>query len=229
MKLTKEGIAIIETDTHISKWVEESGRLDHDQNILPLVLPFIPEGGTVLDIGANIGSHTVAYANRVGNKGAVYAFEPNKIAFKCLEYNTKDYNNIQIFECAIGETWGACEIKNNSENLGMAFIELSEKGICISPLDAFSGIGADNFIKKCDFIKIDVEGYELEVLKGAKETIKKYFPVMLIEVNKGCLERNGESKESLFKLLDEYGYYYRNIYQEQGMDDVQFDILCRKK
>ena len=63
------GIATIESDLCISKWVRESGRLDHDQNMLPLLKPFIPLHGVVFDIGAFIGDHTIFYSNRVGDKG----------------------------------------------------------------------------------------------------------------------------------------------------------------
>ena len=59
MKITRHGFAIIEGDTHLGKWAEESGRLDHDQSALPQVLPFIPIGGIVIDIGANIGYYSL--------------------------------------------------------------------------------------------------------------------------------------------------------------------------
>ena len=74
MKITKEGIAILENDTHISKWVEESGKLDHDQNDIPLILKYINEGDTVVDCGAFIGDHTIAYLNRrsVNPEGGCY-------------------------------------------------------------------------------------------------------------------------------------------------------------
>jgi len=225
MKITKEGIAIIGNDSHIGRWVEECGRLDHDQNMLPLVLPFIPEGGVVLDIGANIGSHTIAYAKKVGFSGNVFAYEPNPEAFKCLVHNMKELVTVFEFPFALGNTIGTIEVIQENDNIGMAYVKEAKNGSgIITTVDKEM-----KDIKKVDFIKIDCEGYELEVLKGAKETIKKYSPVMLIEVNKGCLERSGESKESLFKLLDEYGYTYRNIYKEQGMDDLQFDIICQKK
>ncbi len=54
-------IAVIEGDEYLSKWVIDSGRLDHDQNSLPIILAYIKEGYTVIDAGANIGSHALAY------------------------------------------------------------------------------------------------------------------------------------------------------------------------
>ena len=77
-------IAILETDNCICRFVEQSGRLDHDQNMLPIVLSYIPIGGVVIDVGAFIGDHTIAYLNKVRENGMVYAFEPYINAFECL-------------------------------------------------------------------------------------------------------------------------------------------------
>ena len=59
MKITKEGWAIIDGDTHISKWVEETGRLDHDISAIPIILSHIPKDGIVFDVGANIGTPAI--------------------------------------------------------------------------------------------------------------------------------------------------------------------------
>jgi len=58
---TKEGWAILENDTHIGLWVQQNKRLDFDQNSLPVVLPYIKAGDTVVDIGANIGAYSYAF------------------------------------------------------------------------------------------------------------------------------------------------------------------------
>lgn len=225
MKITKEGFAIVETDSHIGKWVEESGRLDHDQNVLPQILPFIPEGGIVIDIGANIGSHTIAYAKKVGLTGNVFAYEPNPEAFKCLVYNMKELVNVFEFPFAIGNTIGSIDVIQENENLGMAYVKESKNGIAIiTTLDKEM-----KDIQKVDFIKIDVEGFEIDVLKGARETILKFNPVMLIEVNEGCLARRGYTKHDLFKEVESLDYTFRNVYKEQGFEDNQFDILCFTK
>jgi hypothetical protein len=68
MKITKHGFAVLENDQWISRWAEEEGRLDHDQNMLPLILKHIYRGDTVVDVGAFIGDHTIAYSEKVGTR-----------------------------------------------------------------------------------------------------------------------------------------------------------------
>lgn len=65
VKQTKEGWWVLADDTHLSKWVEEHGRLDHDEAIASIV-EHIPQGGVVVDAGASLGDHTIAYARKVG-------------------------------------------------------------------------------------------------------------------------------------------------------------------
>lgn len=91
MRLIKD-IAVIEGDTHIARWIEEGQRIDHDPMVDGAICPLIPIGGTVIDGGANIGTHTVPYAARVGLMGFVHAFEPNPAAFECLRHNVRDYS-----------------------------------------------------------------------------------------------------------------------------------------
>ena len=87
MKILPNNIAVLENDSHISRWVEETGKLDHDEYSLPIILKHIKEGDYVVDAGAFIGDHTVAYVKAVGSTGRVYAFEPNLSAYECLVYN----------------------------------------------------------------------------------------------------------------------------------------------
>ena len=221
MKLTKHGIAIIEEDTHICKWVKESGRLDHDQNMLPLIGKYLKEGDTVIDIGAYIGDHTIYYSKKVGPTGKVLAFEPNKEAFECLNYNLGQYNNTQCYNLAVGEKVGKISIDDSCVNKGMAHIK-EGNDIDVITLDLVS-------LTSLNFIKIDCEGFEIEVLKGAKNTINHFKPIMLIEINDATLNRYGKDRKEVFELLDSYGYSYSNIYKWQGLNDSQLDIICIKK
>jgi FkbM family methyltransferase len=216
MRITKENIAIIDKDTHISKWVEESGRLDHDQNMLPLVLKHINEGDTVLDCGAFIGDHTLAYYNKA-LCGKVYAFECNPEAFNCLEYNTANKEGILIYKYAISDKAGMVDV-SPAENAGSCWIK---EGTMIKTIRI-----DDLKLEKCDFIKLDIEGYEYKALLGAEKTIKKFHPKLLIEINRGALERNHTNQRQVFDFLERYGYKFTNIYPGQLMEGEQYDIVC---
>jgi len=217
MKVTDFGVAVVERDTHIGKWVQEHKRLDFDQNTLPYIMEFIKPGDVVVDVGANIGAYAYAFAKKAS---IVYCFEPNTECFECLLFNMKGLDNVEIFKVALGGIvcHGTPVVENN--NMGMAYMRVESDGqVNINPLDCYS-------FSKVDFIKIDCEGMELGVLKGAQHTITKFHPTMYIEINDYTLERNGLTKHDIFNFLNENGYTYRNIYPNQEMNDSQFDIIC---
>jgi len=215
MKIVHGNIAVIGGDTHISKWVEETGRLDHDQYALPIILEHIKSGDTVIDVGAFIGDHTIAYINKVGKDGHVYAFEPNKIAFDCLKHNCpsaaafnvglSDKEEFLSYELAPNA--GAGRIKESGQ--------VKIQTMCLDSLA----------IKDVSFIKIDVEGFEMNVLKGAQETISKFKPSMWIEINETALAANNCSAEEIENYLSGIGYK-TEPFPEKG---DQYDILCTTK
>ena len=214
------GIALLKDDQCICRFIRESGRLDHDQNMLPLLKEFIKNGDVVLDIGAFIGDHTIYYSKLVGDNGSVIAFEPNRDSFFCLEHNLKAYKNVELINSAIGKEYGFVRTVDVLGNIGMNFlIPDNLGGIVIYSLNQME-------IDRIDFIKIDVEGFELDVLIGGKETINKFKPTMLIEINDATLSRQGISRNDIFAWLQENNYIYRNIYKNQGLNDSQLDIIC---
>lgn len=215
MKITQENIAILEHDTHISRWVEESGRLDHDRYALPIILNHIQPGYTVVDAGAFIGDHTRAYCDAVGKNGVVYAFEPNPAAFECLQYNCAE---AQLFNCglsnrdeevnySVDKNAGASRISQESNNDSFCIKTITLDSLNLSALD---------------FFKLDVEGYELNSLEGARETISKYRPVFWIEINIGALAQQNKTANDIENFLSEFSY---NItpFPEVG---EQYDVLC---
>jgi FkbM family methyltransferase len=214
MKVTNQNIAILEDDTHISHWVEESGRLDHDEYALPIILQHIKPGDTVVDAGAFIGDHTIAYCNAVGESGHVYAFEPNIKAYECLEYNCKSAKTYNLGLSNIAETVYYSENKNAGAGrlLRDTPTEIQIKTITLDSLQ----------LSALDFLKIDVEGYEVGVLEGAALTIKKYRPKMWIEINVSALDQQGKTARDIENFLTELNYTYA-AFPEIG---EQYDLLC---
>lgn len=223
MKILENNIAILEEDHYICRWIQESGKLDHDQNMLPIVLRYIKKGDVVIDAGSFIGDHTIAYANKVGSTGKVFAFEPNHEAFKCLVHNMANYSYVECRSEGLSNKNSSLFIHEYPDNIGMTYLsEKGEKQIETITIDSLE-------LKRCDFIKIDCEGHEIEVITGAHETIKKFKPKMLIEVNKMALERAGFKKEELITLVKLYGYKVQDVYGKKIEDmknEVQFDMLC---
>src|SRR5438094_831380 len=103
---TKEGWWILWEDMHLMA-VEKNLRLDWDQGMLTAIEPYIPKDGCVVDIGANIGCHTIFYLKCVGPKGLVVAIEPTDESFVCLTRNCPD---AMCCHFALGETYGFCSM-----------------------------------------------------------------------------------------------------------------------
>lgn len=140
---------------------------------------FLKDDAVILDIGANIGSHTLYWAiERKAKK--IYAFEPLPDTFEILQKNI-ELNNLQktvkLFECGLSDEECRQDIVifNNNNIGGTNFRKNKNGGFKFRSLDSF---GIKEHI---DLIKIDVEGEEVAVLNGAKETIERSHPVIVIE------------------------------------------------
>lgn len=216
IKELPSGVWVLAGD-QISEWVEQEGRLDHDQNLLPCILKHIDVGNVVLDIGAHIGDHTIAYVKAVGVTGLVHAFEPNPISWQCLTHNVSEAVFHQV---ALGDKDGEVPLSGNNGHPGGGYIgeHMKVADVKMKRLD--------DFYIKPDFIKIDVEGYELQVLHGAEQTIQAYHPRMVIEINLTALLRQGTARGQIFDWLNNHGYQIFIIQENCNWDDPLYDILC---
>ena len=158
-------------------------------------------GDTIVDVGANIGAHTLYFAKTVGAQGFVYAFEPQRIIFQALCANValNSLIHVQCLPVALGERPGKTKVpvmdpvrQNNFAGLQLG--EFPEGEIVdVVPLDSLH-------LPQCRLIKIDVEGMESSVLRGAVATIKAHQPFLYVEN-----DRPDKSQE-LTRLIAELGY-----------------------
>lgn len=143
---------------------------------------FVSEGMTVLDIGANIGTHTVYFAQRVGPTGSVLAFEPQLVVYQILNGNIaiNGLSNVRALNAAVGRENGRVKIPTidptTLRNFGAVAIGREGSEVACYAIDGLP-------MTSLHFVKIDVEGYELEVLKGAKNTIERFRPILFVENN----------------------------------------------
>lgn len=214
------GIAVLENDTHISRWVEEHNSLIHNKSLKEQLRFFIKKCDYVLEIGAFIGDNTKILEELAEN---VISYEPNPLAFECLEYNFKDSAKVKTINKGFGKEIGTAKI-NLNENVGASFLE-PNGDIEIITIDS---LRYKLYTDKLDWIIMDCEGMELDILKGGINTITSYKPNMLIEVNKGALERYGYNPKDLYNFLRKNGYFYRNLYKNESLEGEQLDILCFK-
>lgn len=221
---TSFGVWVIRDDTHFTPWIEQAGRLDHDQWMLGMLLEVIQPGDTVIDIGAYIGDHTTAYLNKTGTSGKVYAFEPNPVAYECLKRNCPQANS---YNCAVGNsTQKNVDFNENPGNFGASFVRAEDQatnGTEVVSLDAFV---KQEKLARLNFVKIDVEGFEPFVIQGGASTLGTLKPVLCVEVVDGHLRRNGYTRNDLMQLICDLGYTYIRMNKNISFLDDQYDILC---
>ncbi len=215
-------LAVLPKDSHFSTWIEQCKSIVHDQTVPLHILPLFKEGDTVVDIGANLGTHTFPYAKHVGPNGRVLAFEPYVPSFVCLAVNCRDLPQVELFNYALGNFHGAVSLHLPSDtNYGTVAVSHSNTGNTLGRrLD-------DMLLPRCDFIKCDVEGFEPNVIAGALETIKRFKPVMFIELNDAALRRYGFTKDTVLNPLFEIGYTHHFYDPKHTLDEVQVDVIMK--
>jgi len=217
MQITPNGIAYLEDDTGHSLFVTEKGTLDYDVYVMPYISKYVKESDIVIDAGAFIGGYTEHFRKLVGIDGLVIAVEPNLETFKCLEHNMLEHGNVYCHHAALSDRVGRVSLID-SKNKTQVYSVQGDDVECTT-IDAFG-------ISRCNFIKIDVEGFEPEVLMGARQTIQRCRPLMVIEINDRTLLRRSLTRKVIFDLLDIYDYRYENIHPEQDLQGSKIDIIC---
>jgi len=165
-------------------------------NTIMRSLDFDPKDNTCLDIGANIGNHSVQFNNYFKN---VISFEPQIRNFKILKLNTEPYESIRVNNYGLSSKKEEALIHVPYGNSGGASHILSQPKSEFYSEQIQLRVYDDEFDEKIAFAKIDVEGNELAVLKGMKNTIKKYKPVL-------SFEYNYTEKDEVLDILKELGY-----------------------
>jgi FkbM family methyltransferase len=166
---------------------------------------FFQRGWTAFDVGANCGWYSTLMAKWVGEAGCVHAFEPSPRSLPTLRRNL-DLNpgtRLIIHALALGEKDGACGVEAPvMGNYGQDHISAGST-IQMVTLDSFV---QENAVGRVDFIKVDIEGYESQFLRGADATLHRFHPPMQIEINPAALAGYGSSEEELEQRLRSLRY-----------------------
>ena len=179
---------------------------------------FIHSGDICLDVGANIGTFSVLIARLVGSDGRVFAFEPFEQTRQLLAKNLQlnDVANIvKIQSQVISDRINSYGSRLNSKNMGATRFQENKNNSEDNNLESnFTSTTLDFWIRdrseiqSLQAIKIDVEGMEIKVIQGATELLKKYQPILYIEVCKSQYKNYGFNIEDLEKILQDFGYHF---------------------
>lgn len=178
-----------------------------------LFVKMIAPGMTVFDIGANCGQYTILAARAVGAGGAIHSFEPIPATFKTLEENVRlnGFGNVILNQSAL---WNeATDLSLGSEpghrersgRFSAGFAAANPLAVKVRAV-RFDDYVRAHAIARVDLIKIDIEGAEPFMLEGARESLERFKPVFLMEVNRAALGRLGWTPERLWAMLRPLGY-----------------------
>jgi FkbM family methyltransferase len=160
----------------------------------------------VLDVGANIGNHTVYFA---GIFSKVYAFEPNPDAFQLLQFNTRTFTNNKVarYNVGLSDQPAVLRLAIDPNNIGSSnFMGHTSENYRECTLSTIERIVEIN--ETVSLIKVDVEGYELKALKGLSHIILRDFPMIVFEQLVGEFANN---TSPAIELLSSYGYRFSVI------------------
>ena len=159
-------------------------------------------GALVVEVGANIGAHTVELSRLVGSHGEVHAFEPQRIVFQalCANLALNQCTNVFAQQVAVGATPGTILVPPLDPYLRYNFGGVSLRDVALGePVPLITLDSLD--LPACRLLKVDVEGMEVEVLKGSEQLIETHRPMMYLENDR--IERS----EELLTIVEAFRYH----------------------
>ena len=192
-----QGWFLPDTDTDFDKWLVEG---EYQKKQRDTILNFLGNQNiqfeNCIDVGAHVGfwlKDLCRYFKRV------YAFEPISDVRECLKKNIEQ-DNYLLFPYALGNENKKTKVNYIPEATGNTYIsDEGNREIELKRLD-------DLELPKIDYIKIDAEGYEIEVLKGGKDLIEKYKPFIHVEIKSKVLVKQGLTNEDIYDYFESINY-----------------------
>ncbi len=187
-------------DKYIGQAVERYG--EYSELEMMMFRRYCKKDDYIVEVGANIGTHTQALAQLVGPGGRVIAFEPQRIVFQtlCANMAINSLTNVECYQKGVAAETGKLKIPefdySKENNYGGVRIDSFNRGyeVDIVTLDGFIDI------PRLALLKIDAEGMEIPVIKGASETINTHHPVLYVENDRK------ESSRALIELIQSFNY-----------------------
>lgn len=215
-------------DPSLDKGVElslfETGT--YEKGTIQLLEKYLEPGASFLDIGANIGLMSVIASKIVGERGIVYAVEANPGTAVILQANIElnKCKNIELLPIALSDKQGKALLFENWEvnRGGASLISQSDdqKGIEVK-MERLDDLFDEQ--TKIDLVKIDVEGFEPQVIRGGMNWFKKQLPVFIIEVSEKREKEIGPSPAEIWKLVQTIGDY--QFYKQKGTKERRGKLI----
>jgi FkbM family methyltransferase len=214
----------------------------HEPGIMDLMRELIQPGDVCLDVGANVGAHTLLMAKLTGSQGRLVSLEPHPALCRRLRQNVdlNRYDHVTVLEAALAATDGELDF------YGVDPARFDQGRSCLKPAEGatqamrVSSITGETLVKTCDltgcdFIKMDVEGAEKTALEELAPLIQKYRPVVLFEYRDQQWSLFGATAEDVLPTFIDRGYLLYTVTKnvarplEGSTPPRSCEILCIPK
>lgn len=191
----------------------------------------LSSGDTAIDIGANIGAHTLQMGSRVGRQGRVYAVEPTKYAYEKLRKNVA-INPAIADSISVDQIMMVDQARSRVEDmlysswpLDSCRREHEKHGGSLKSTEGATALRLDDYVRsksidRVKLIKLDVDGYEIEVLRGGAALLQRDKPIIVMELAPYTFQERGQRFEDLIEILRHSGYRLRH---ESTGDEIATD------
>lgn len=220
---------------YFNGWIED---LSYEKKVTTIIKNLLKKNDIFIDVGANSGYYSLLASYIVSKHGKVLAFEPIKDTYIRLlkNRNINKFTNIHAYNIALGNYNGKIKINisrysDGQNSIGKIKDSYKQITVNIKKLDT---IIKNLKIKNIKLMKIDAEGYELEVLKGSSKLLKNN-PKIIFEYNKESLYRNKSDYNSIFEFLTSLGYnkfiqieFNKPVYSYKDISGLIANILAER-
>jgi FkbM family methyltransferase len=183
-----------------------------EQHLINLFRSHVRRGTVVIDAGAHVGTHTLTLSRLVGPSGRVLAFEPQRKLYRELVHNLRlnKIDNVSAIRCALGDVITRVEMSTSVPgNEGGTPLGRGGDAVAMRTIDSLA-------VKNISLMKIDVEGYEDQLIAGATRTLAQQLPTLVIEIQGGHVYNTASAKvrrqiDGTRAALERLGYEVQHI------------------
>lgn len=200
----------------------------------PIVGALCKPGEVFVDVGANIGAWTLAAAHAVGSEGRVLTFEPAPRVADTLRKTLRAnrLRHVKLYEMALAESSGRRRFSVERDNTGGSRLGLMSDDAhrSFEQIDVMTArlddVVRSEKLPRLDVMKIDVEGFEYDVLRGSQDVLSSFKPAMILETG----HENAEARAGIQRLLSGLGYGIVGVLIGEGLIEADWeDYVLRKR